>query len=360
MQRFKSRWVALLTTAVVIAAALTQGLVASAATHTVVTIHNTATTAAENPFIRLHMQKAVYQTGGPFKVKFEYKITDFKRMNAQKQPTFFVNIHSKEVATDPNAFGQFSTAADTNGWKEMKKADGNYITFSNIDPGALIDGAIQPYYLIDMGLFYAKGTVAFRNFRVENAAGTVLYSWDNDTAFTKLFDYAQRQGMSEVNLKDIAAVEPEPVTLYAAFGAGSCKPLLTKEDSGSTASTGTASKSGPVYEDESTKPSSSKAGTTPSTAAPGASTPDGAVYESEPAEGESQPEYEDPQEGDDGYTGEEEQDSSDETSSVGAATENKGGLGAGVIIAIAAVAVLLAGGGVLAWLIISGKLKFSK
>ncbi len=47
---------------------------------------------------------------------------------------------------------------------------GNPITFDNVK-GIWLNGALQDYYLLDMGMLWATGTVTFRNFEVKTRPG---------------------------------------------------------------------------------------------------------------------------------------------------------------------------------------------
>ena len=39
---------------------------------------------------------------------------------------------------------------------------------------------MMPYGVVNIGMWYAKGTLAIRNLRITNAAGKVMYSLNDD------------------------------------------------------------------------------------------------------------------------------------------------------------------------------------
>jgi hypothetical protein len=362
-----SQTLAAMVLAVIVLTALTTGFTALAAeTHVVVSIYNTESTAAVNPFIRVFTQKKLFATGGPFTVRMEMKIEGFRRMDTEHVPSAFVNMNNEKTFLDSSQMSQWTVSANTNGWEDIKRPNGNYITFSNVNPGAIIDGTMQPYYLINFGLFYAKANMFIRNFRILNAAGVVVYSWDTDNDFTKLFTYAVEHGASEVSLKDIGLVEPEPTTLTAQFLGGSAKVLLTREESSVTPTPSTssaASQTGPAYEDESvpatavSKPSSVSSTPTGTTVS---NVSGNADYEDESAlfEDDSAPEDEISETPDD-FNSDESSTESDASGST-LVQENSGGLGGGMIALIVIGVLMVLAGGALAILVFTGHSPFKK
>lgn len=185
-----------------------------------------------NPFIRYFATKKVYETGGPFTVRFDVKIENFKR--TKPEGMVFINLHSKEGGTLPVT--QIYWKTNTDGWVvDAKKTDGTYITFSNVTKGAIFDGVIQEYYHINFGVMYANATVYFRNFRVYDASNNLRYSFDTDPDL---------QGIT--NMKDITS--PEPVVMALTFGDGTgVFDVLNEEQTAS--STSSSASSGPIIED---------------------------------------------------------------------------------------------------------------
>lgn len=196
-----------------------------------------------NPFIRFFAKKDTFNTGGPFTVRFDIKIENYKRMS--QEGNVFIDLYNMDGVTT-----QIVWKGNTNGWVDAKKEDGSYITFDNVN-GALIDGVIQEYYLINLGGYFASGKISIRNFRILDSAGKVRYSFDTDP------DLA---GIS--NLRDITS--EEPCILPITFGDGTGT-FVIETDSGSDTNDPkpTEEPSGPIFEDETPEPTS-KPTTSPS------------------------------------------------------------------------------------------------
>ncbi|MEG1886804.1 MAG: hypothetical protein RR177_01645 [Oscillospiraceae bacterium] len=203
-----------------------------------------------NPFIRVGLHKRTFSSGGPFTIRCDVKVTQFQKTKSDGH--IFYNIVD---GRDPNQMTVWCNQVikKTDGWVEMVDDKGKYITFNNIDK-VLISGAFESFALFQMGVYYGKANVSFRNFRVLNAAGNIVYSWNTDPNFDNI-----------TNLKEI-----QGDTMFAlTFGDGSADIIVSEGDS---AATDTSSDSGGDYEegpttpqpggDQNSKPSSAGNGTT--------------------------------------------------------------------------------------------------
>lgn len=186
-----------------------------------------------NPFIRIGLHKRTFATGGPFTVRCDMKIDSFQKTKPEGH--IFVNIVDGRDP-DPNNMvvwlNQYRKTTD--GWIEMTKEDGSYITFNNIDK-VLISGAFEEFALLQFGALYTKAVVSFRNFRVFNAAGDIVYSWNTDPYFKGL-----------TNLKDFGGDTAFALT----FGDGSATYVVSDSPlSGDITPIVTTSADEPDYED---------------------------------------------------------------------------------------------------------------
>ncbi|MDD2361628.1 MAG: hypothetical protein PHH84_01520 [Oscillospiraceae bacterium] len=193
------------------------------------------TNTDDNPFIRVFLNSSLYKTGGPFTIKAEMKIENFKKRKADAN--IFINIQDgREKGVAVTTLNTWAKNVD---WFEIKTKEGEYITFDNIDK-VLIDSTLQPYGLLNTGAIYCNATISYRNFRIYNAANKVVYSWDTDKDF---------QGLT--NLKNIKS--PEPVVFGLSFHDGSGTFTVSDVDlSGGTPTNTTTKKEGGIYEDETT------------------------------------------------------------------------------------------------------------
>ena len=178
-----------------------------------------------NPFIRVPLYSSTFKSGGPFTIRCEVNVVSFSK--TKTDGNIFYNITDNRDETQQNVWmNAFSKKTD--GWIEMVDYQGEYITFNNINK-VLISGVFEDFALFQMGVYYGKATVAFRNFRILNAAGEVVYSWDTDPNLNGI-----------TNLKD---APPDGISAET-FGDGSADILVSNEMmSGSTSSSGD-------YEDE--------------------------------------------------------------------------------------------------------------
>ena len=163
------------------------------------------------PFIRQYLPKSLFGSGGPFTISMQVKIEDFKKTKVGG--LVLVDIWDGRVESK-GSIGLFNYTKSTD-WIDVKMTsivethniglkEGDPITFDNVK-GIWLNGALQDYYLLDMGMLWATGTVTFRNFEVKNAAGEVVYSWAEDEDL---------QGV-----KDLTEIEnPEPMIVRASFG----------------------------------------------------------------------------------------------------------------------------------------------
>ena len=151
------------------------GFSASAATTKEITL---TTNSDINPFLRVPLYSRTFSSGGPFTVRCEMKIDSFTR--TKSDGNIFVNIADGRDSSQMVVWMNTWTRK-TNDWIEMTDSNGQYITFNNIDK-VLISGALEDFGLIQFGVYYGDAVVHYRNFRILNAAGNVVYSWDNDPA----------------------------------------------------------------------------------------------------------------------------------------------------------------------------------
>ena len=212
------------------------------------------------PFIRQYLPKSLFGSGGPFTISMQVKIEDFKKTKVGG--LVLVDIWDGRVESK-GSIGLFNYTKSTD-WIDVKMTsivethniglkEGDPITFDNVK-GIWLNGALQDYYLLDMGMLWATGTVTFRNFEVKNAAGEVVYSWAEDEDL---------QGV-----KDLTEIEnPEPMIVRASFGDWSGQFLVSDAD----ASTPVVTTIPPAYEEPTSPPDTPDATTAP----PKSTTPDG-------------------------------------------------------------------------------------
>ena len=214
----------------------------------------------EQPFIRQFLPKYLFGSGGPFTVHVQMKAENFKRTNVNGK--VYVNIWDGRVESE--SVVKLSAYTKSTDWVDVKMTSvceeynagmksGDPITFDNVK-GIWLNGALQDYYLLDMGMLWATGTVTFRNFEVKNAAGEVVYSWAEEEDL---------QGVS--NVADIE--NPEPLIMKASFGDSSGQLLVSDADT----STPVVTTIPPAYEEPTSPPDTPDATTAP----PKSTTPDG-------------------------------------------------------------------------------------
>lgn len=203
-----------------------------------------------NPFIRIGLHKRTFATGGPFTVRCDMKIDSFQK--TKPDGNIFVNIVDGRDP-DPNNMTVWLNVyrKATDGWVEMTNEDGSYITFNNINK-VLISGAFEEFALLQFGAYYTNAVVSYRNFRVFNAAGDIVYSWNTDPYFKDV-----------TNLKDFGGDTAFALT----FGNGTASYEVSDAPlSGDTAPVVTTTSNGPDYEDPNeTQPSSTESTTLPVT-----------------------------------------------------------------------------------------------
>ncbi len=332
----------LLTTLMILVGLCSIGFAASAEEHVIISIHNTSPGTDINPFLRFFVKKDKFGSGGPFTVKVDVKVENFKRMSTTEGPSCFLNVLTLETNQGKQEGQQVSILKNTDGWVDMKRADGEYVTLSNVDKGCLIDGVKQDYYLVDFGIYYLKADVYFSNFRVENAAGKVVYSWDTDPDLQALMNDAAANGKDKANLRDIGLINPEPYIVGTGFGNNASQIYVYKGDAGTATTSPNATTKAPIYEDpdDTTAPADSTTATDETTA----DTTENTENTTESTESTAA--------------------TTSSTAPVGGVTtspsdgEKGGGLGVGAIIGIVAGAVVVLGGGTFGVLFAMKKLPF--
>ena len=172
------------------------------------------TNTDDNPFLRVALYSSVFKTGGPFTVRCEMKIDSYTPNKSDAN--IFVNIadgrDSKQEVVWLNTWKR-----KTSGWVEMTDENGAYITFENINK-VMISGALEDFALLQFGSYYVDSVIHYRNFRILNAAGSVVYSWDDDASITVGDD-----------VRDL-----ETRNLYGlTFGDGSADYIISESEAGS-------------------------------------------------------------------------------------------------------------------------------
>lgn len=214
------RLLSILSVFAVLMAFSVMGFSAAAEDHIVIAIHNTGREVHDNPLIRIFLHKDMFGSGGPFTIKAEYKVENFGKQSAKNEPVVLCDIYTKESMGSEKTqdMRQIKIETNTDGWQELKAtegaAKGNYITFNNVD--RLPMGSDLPeYYLLNIGPCWAKCDLYVRNFRIENAAGQVVYSWDTDEDLNALLE-----GKDKADLNDIGQINPEAMNIATGFGSG--------------------------------------------------------------------------------------------------------------------------------------------
>lgn len=244
---------------------------AEAKEHIVVTIDNaTQRTAAENPLIQIYTKKAKgFKDGtGPYTVRFEWKVEIGRVLDPNDNCSALVNFLSLEspstntdgmskeekekVEAQWSPFGQVSINKSTNGWVDVIAKNGKYIELPEFT--GVMDGKLEKYGLLRIGLYNCKGTLAIRNFRILNKSGQVIYSLDADPDVNKLLQDAQSKGQENCLLSDIGAVNPTPDILFTGFGQHHTAKCYVSKASSDDVQTPATTKGGPVFEEPTAAP----------------------------------------------------------------------------------------------------------
>ncbi len=273
------KWLRILCAVCAVSVLLCMGVLSgSAAAGTMITIDNTG--GDVNPFIRLFPNNQFCGSGGPFTFSFDLKIENYRRMSGENG-SVFVHLQHADTNNVNTSIGYWQgNTLDESGnptWKHFE------YSFSDIKV-TLIDGEFRPYAHINIGLYYVKAKVSIKNFKITNAAGTVVYSFDTDPDLNGLDD-----------LRNIADKNPEPNLMACSFGesgnasypisadGGSDTTTTTKKPQYEDDTTTTTSKS-PAYEDDTTTTSAPDAdGSTTSSNADGSTTSGSATTTSKSA-----------------------------------------------------------------------------
>lgn len=277
------------------------------------------TNSDDNPFIRVPLYSSLFKTGGPFTVRCEIKIDSYTA--TKSDANIFVNIvdgrDSSQMTVWLNTWKR-----KTNGWTEMKTDKGGYITFDNINK-VQISGAFEDFGLLQFGSYFAKAVIHYRNFRILNAAGEVVYSWDEDSKIAVGND-----------IRDL-----ETNTIYAeTFGNGSADYIISESDGGDAPIVTDPPTTPPTSNQSTTDPSNNK--TDPTDPDPTASTDSTDPTESSETTADTSTSS---------TPGESSENSTlpangDPVSSQSGKTE-KGGLGVGAIVGIILGGIVILGGG---------------
>lgn len=220
------------------------GFSAAADEHIVIAIHNTQA-KDDNPIIRMFMPKSMYGEGGPFTIKLQYKLENFGKKDARNEPQLLFDIYTKASMgdkTQPQT--QFKVTENSNGWQDLKANQPNtgndWVQVDNVT--YLPMGSDFPEeWMLNLGLLWAVGDVYFRDFRIENAAGEVVYSWDTDADLIDLLG-----NNDTADLRDIGDINPQPLILNVKFGEGDAAEYTVSRGD---ADTGPEPTEAPIYEE---------------------------------------------------------------------------------------------------------------
>ncbi len=300
------------------------------------------TNTDDNPFLRVALYSSVFKTGGPFTVRCEMKIDSYTPNKSDAN--IFVNIadgrDSKQEVVWLNTWKR-----KTSGWVEMTDENGAYITFENINK-VMISGALEDFALLQFGSYYVDSVIHYRNFRILNAAGSVVYSWDDDSSI-------------EVG-EDVRDLETR--NLYGlTFGDGSADYIISESEAGGD---------GPAVTDPPTEAPTTANNTTPPTSGvtntpgPGGNTTT-PPESSDPTTVDPAATTTEPSTDPSAAAPDSSPDSSDvpvggDPASSTPGTQDKGGLGVGAIIGIIAGAIVVLAGAAFGILYATKKLPWMK
>ena len=122
-----------------------------------------------NPVVRLGLMSDDYTAeNGPYTLVGKIKLAGFEALEGGTAQAL-VHI-SYDNAGEITLDEALSLTADTDGWIDLKKADGSYITFDKIDDIANII----------FGLLYAKGDLSVADLRIVDKDNNIVYSMAND------------------------------------------------------------------------------------------------------------------------------------------------------------------------------------
>ena len=222
------KWLRMLCAVCAVSVLLCMGVLpGSAAAGTMITIDNTG--GDDNPFIRLFPNTQICGSGGPFTFSFDLKIENYRRMSGQNGSVFVHLMHGTDTDSKNTSIAYWQK--NTDGWTHFEHS------FSDVKY-TLIEGKPEQYALINIGLYYVKAKVSIKNFKITNAAGTVVYSFDTDPDL---------QGLDD--LRNIAEKNPEPFLMACSFGESGTVTYPISNDSSSDTTTTTKK---PQYEDDTT------------------------------------------------------------------------------------------------------------
>ncbi|MBQ4101612.1 MAG: hypothetical protein IJC85_01855 [Oscillospiraceae bacterium] len=187
-----NRILSLLLCLTLVFACLCGSFVTQAAEKEYVTLGIDNTAGDSNPFYRLVLHKQLFGSGGPFTVSMEIKLENWRRISgSQYDPDAFVNAMIGIQGEEGSVHGAIWHGSGNSDWQPVS------FTFGNIQ-ATMIDGAIQEYGLMDFGLFYVRAKMTVRNFKITNAAGDVVWSFDTNEDFRKITDI---RNVQEVNFE---------------------------------------------------------------------------------------------------------------------------------------------------------------
>lgn len=118
-------------------------------------------TTCINPVIIVDSGNALFAEGGPFTINAKIKVDDYGAI--------------PDEANTPNVFmdpGLVNYYGNTDGWASLVKKDGTPITFATG----------SGWY--NIGAWYCSAKISIADLTIYNAAGTAVYSAENDVEFT--------------------------------------------------------------------------------------------------------------------------------------------------------------------------------
>ena len=188
-------------------------------------------TTAVNPILDHKLDFNTFSSGGPFTVTFDWKCD--LQLNDPSKGEYFASVIVEGTVygstTQTQVYPGYRINGKT-GW-QTKSFQFQNVGVYNVS-GSNLPGGVLRFYVL-----YAKGEFQIRNLTIKNAAGTVLYNLNTDPIVAQAMTNMRNQGMSEIDMSELAAIDYENCPWVAgqfATGAYSC---FLREDSSSTQTT---------------------------------------------------------------------------------------------------------------------------
>ena len=172
---------------------------------------NTPASAASTPVLVLDSSTAsasildhkldfdTYSTGGPFTATFEWKC-NLSQLSAT-EPNYYASVQSigtfyGSMVEQPDP--QIYITNKTN-WTKVS------YTFENVGTYPMV-GSNLPGNIFRFRIHDAKGQLYVRNLVIKNAAGTVLYSLNNDSVVSQLIGEMEASGLTQADMSELARI----------------------------------------------------------------------------------------------------------------------------------------------------------